>query len=233
MGGERLGAAARAERRLKVLLANPNATERLTRACAELARAVARPGTEIIEWTNRGGPAMIDGDAADAAARAPLVAGLAALAPAPDAVVLAGFGDYGTRAVKETLAIPVVGLAEAALAYAVPLCDRFTIVTTTPRMIAYTEKLVETLGFAARCRAVRAVDLPPIAAGEPPADVIVPKIAEAATAAGSELVILAGSRLSPYAAALRASITATVVEPVACAVTLAESLVRIGLRRRA
>jgi allantoin racemase len=218
---------------VKVLLANPNATERLTKACGDLARAVALPGTEIVEWTNRDGPAVIDSQDTDAAARGPLVAGLAGLAPRPDAVVLAGFGDYGTRTVKATLPVPVVGLAEAALGYAVTLGERVAIVTTTPRMIAYTERLVETLGFAARCRAVRAVDLPPIAAGEPPADALVPEIAAAATATGADVVVLGGSRLSPYAAPLRARLDVPVVEPVACAVTLAESLVRLGACRRA
>jgi allantoin racemase len=217
---------------MRLLLANPNATERVTKASADLARAVALPGTEIEEWTNRAGPALIDSYNADAAAARSLVAALGALTPVPDSVVLAGFGDYGTRAVKETLAVPVIALAEAALAYAVAVCDRFAIVTTSARMIAYTEDLVERLGFAPRCRAVRAVELPPIAAGEPPADEIVPTIAEVATATGADLVILGGSRLSPYAAALRGSISLTVVEPVACAVTLAESLVRIGVRRR-
>jgi allantoin racemase len=215
---------------MKLLLANPNATERVTRACAALARAVALPDTDVVEWTNRGGPAVIDSYYADAAAAGPLVSALAALTPAPDAVVLAGFGDYGSRAVKEALDVPVVGLPEAAFAYAVSLCHRFTIVTTSSRMITYTEDLVERLGFAARCRAVRAVELPPIAAGEPPAGELVPKIVDVATSTRADLVILGGSRLSPYAAALRASIAVTVVEPVACAVTLAESIVRIGVR---
>ena len=213
---------------MKLLLANPNATERVTRACADLARAIALPGTEIVEWTNRRGPAVIDSYDTDAAAARALVAGLAALAPLPDAVVLAGFGDYGTRAVKEALTVPVVALPEAALTYALTLCPQFTIVTTSSRMIPYTNDLVERLGFAARCRAVRAVELPPIAAGEPRAEDVIPKIVDVATSTGAELIVLGGSRLSPYAAALRASIALTVIEPVACGVTLAESLVRIG-----
>ena len=86
------------------------------------------------------------------------------------------------------------------------------------------------LRIAARCRAVCAVELPPIAAGEPPTDEIMPKLVEVASSTSADLIVLGGSRLSPYAAALRAHIALTVVEPVACAVTLAESLVRIGAR---
>ena len=125
----------------------------------------------------------------------------------------------------------MVGLAEAAMAYAMPLCHRFAIVTTSSRMIAYTEDLVHGLGFSARCATVRAVELPPIGAGEPPAEQVVARLAAEAAATGADLVILGGSRLSPYAAALRGRTPLVVVEPVACAVTMAESLVRIGLRQ--
>ena len=215
---------------MKLLLANPNATEAVTKACALLAREAALPGTEIVEWTNGGGPPLIDSYYGDYLAGRSLATALAALRPAPDAVVLAGFGNYGTHAVKEVLDVPVVGLPEAAMAYATPLCHRFAIITTAARMIAYTEDLVEALGFAARCAAVRAVQLPPIGA-EPPADQVVAALASEAAATGADLVILGGSRLSPYAAALRARTPLVVVEPVACAVTMAESLVRIGLRQ--
>lgn len=216
---------------MKLLLANPNATEAVTKACADLARATALPGTEIIEWTNRGGPPLIDSYYGDYLAGRPLVTALAALAPAPDAVVLAGFGNYGTHAVKEVLDVPVVGLPEAAMAYAISLCHRFAIVTTSPRMIAYTEDLVEALGFASRCATVRAVTLPPMGVAEPPAEEVVARLATESAATGADLVILGGSRLSPYAAALRARTSLVVVEPVACAVTMAESLVRIGVRQ--
>src|SRR5262245_11510649 len=107
---------------VKLLLANPNATDAVTRACAELARGSAAPGTEIVAWTNRSGPPVVDSFYGDAMAARPLALGLAAVTPVPDAVVLAGFGSYGTNAVKEIFDVPVVGLAEAAMAYAVPLC---------------------------------------------------------------------------------------------------------------
>jgi allantoin racemase len=216
---------------VKLLLANPNATEAVTKTCADLARASASSGTDIVAWTNRGGPPVVDSFYGDYMAGRPLAVALAALTSMPDAVVLAGFGNYGTNAVKEVLDVPVVGLAEAAMAYAMPLCHRFAIVTTSSRMIAYTEDLVHALGFSARCAAVRAVELPPIGAGEPREDQVVAALAAEAATTGADLVILGGSRLSPYAAALRTRTSLVVVEPIACAVTMAESLVRIGLRQ--
>lgn len=220
---------------MRILVANPNSTEAITEACAALARSAASSGTDIVPWTNRQGPPIIDSVYADYVAGHHLIRGLSKLHPVPDAIVLAGFGNYGTGAVKEMLDVPVISIAEAAMVLALPLCHRFGIVTTSPRMIAYTEDLVRLAGINERCAAVRAIGLPPITAPPPLATQV---IAELAAVVGGiraqldiDLVILGGSRLSPYASALRQAVPITVLEPVECAVQFAEALVRLGLRQ--
>ena len=220
---------------MRLLIANPNSTEAITDACALLARSAASPGTDIVPWTNRHGPPIIDSVYGDYLAGRPLVRALSVLKPLPDAIVLAGFGNYGTAAVKETLDIPVICMAEAAMTLALPLCHRFAIVTTEPRMIAYTEDLVQMAGISERCAAVRAVSLPPLTAAPPLESKLVAELAAIVAAMraqlGADLVILGGSRLSTYAAALRQAVPVPVLEPVACAVQIAEALVRLGLRQ--
>jgi allantoin racemase len=220
---------------VRILVANPNSTAAITEACVTLARAAAAPGTEVAGWTNREGPPVIDSVHTDYLAGTALVAGLLAVRPAPDAVVLAGFGNYGTAAVKERLEAPVVSMAEAALALATLLCHRFVVVTTSPRMVPYTEDLVRLAGFEARCAGVRAVSLPPLSEPPPEPAAVVSALAEqvarAGTERGADLVILGGARLSPYAADLRRAVRVPVIEPVACAVPAAEALVRLGLRQ--
>ena len=177
---------------------------------------------------------MVDGLVSDYQAGAALVRGMVALAPRPDAIVLAGFGNYGTGAVKEALDLPVVNMAEAAMAFAIPLCHRFAIISTSPRMIAYTEDVVQAFGFAARCATVRGVPLRPLDAPPPPDAEILERLAAEAEHArahsGADLVILGSAWLSPYAAGLRRLIPLTVIEPVACGTAMAEALVRIGRR---
>ena len=220
---------------MRIVLANPNATEAITDACAILARAAATPGTDIVAWTNRDGPAVVDSFYGDASAGRPLARGLRAMTPAPDAVVLAGFGDYGTAAVKDALDVPVVSMAEAAMSLAVLLCHRFAIVTTAPRMIPYTEDLVDALGFGPRCAGVRAVILPPLdevpVADARVAGLLASEIERLRADTRADLVILGGARLSPCAAALGTLTAVPVVEPVACGVQVAEALVRLGLRQ--
>ena len=115
---------------MRILVANPNATEAITDACLALARAAASPGTELTGWTNRQGPPIIDSFYSDYMAGRPLARAVVDIRPLPDAVVLAGFGNYGTAAVKEILDVPVIAMAEAAMAFAMPFCHRFAIVTT-------------------------------------------------------------------------------------------------------
>jgi allantoin racemase len=219
---------------MRIVLANPNATAGMTDACAILARAAASPGTEIVAWTNHEGPPIVDSWLADYFAGRPLARALRTLTPVPDAIVLAGFGNYGTVAVKEALDVPVVGMPEAAMSIAVPLCHRFAIVTTTPRMIPYTEDLVTAMGFRERCAGVAAVSLPPLGVAVSD-DAVVGELAaeveRVRATTRADLVILGGARLSPCAAALRKLVTLPVLEPVACGVQMAEALVRLGLRQ--
>jgi allantoin racemase len=220
---------------MRILVANPNATEAITEVCAKLARAAASPGTEVIGWTNQQGPPVIDSFYGDYSAGRPLVRALVDVRPRPDAIVLAGFGNYGTAALKEVLDIPVLGMAEATMALAVPFCHRFAILTTSLRMVPYTQDLVAGLGFADRCAAVRAVEVSQLDANELPVDRVVDALADAvrriAAETPADLVILGGSRLSPFAAPLRHHTPMPILEPVACAVQMAEAAVRLGLRQ--
>jgi len=78
----------------------------MTQACAVLAQRAASPGTRIESWSNIEGPPAVDSMYADYMAGRPLVLALAALSPLPDAIVLGGFGNYGTGAVKEASRCP-------------------------------------------------------------------------------------------------------------------------------
>jgi allantoin racemase len=220
---------------LKILLANPNATEAMTTACGVLARAAASADTEIVPWTNHEGPPMVDSFSADYAAGCALSRALPRCAPSPDAVVLAGFGNYGTAAVKEVMDVPVVNSAEAALAFALGFCHRFAVLTTSARMVPYTEDVITLFGVAGRCAAVRAVTLPPLDTADPsPAGAeahVIAAVEDIIEQTGADLVVLGGARLSPYAARVRRRVAVPVVEPIACAVQMAEAAVRLGLRQ--
>lgn len=75
---------------MRVLVVNPNATDAITEGCVALARAAAASGTEVVGWTNRESPPVVDSFHADYLAGRALLTGLPRLEPAADAVVPAG-----------------------------------------------------------------------------------------------------------------------------------------------
>jgi len=76
-----------------------------------------------------------------------------------DGVIIYCFNDPAVRAAKEALAIPVVGLMEASLNFAMLLGRKFSILTTTKKGIGATEDLLKMYGFYEKCVSIRAVEM--------------------------------------------------------------------------
>lgn len=77
-----------------------------------------------------------------------------------DAIILGCFGDPGLDAFRELLSIPVIGPCEASVLMAASLGHRFSIITITESVIAFTERLVRNIGVGEKLASVRAVDIP-------------------------------------------------------------------------
>ena len=150
---------------MRIHIANPNATGRMTDTIARAARAASGPDVEIVATTNATGPASIEGPV-DGARAVPglldLIEGTEA-----DAHVIACFDDTGLDAARALLDMPVVGIGEAAMHVASLLGHRFAIVTTLSRSVPILRDNVDRYGLGARCCAVRASDIPVLALHDP------------------------------------------------------------------
>ena len=146
-----------------------------------------------------------------------------------DAVVLACFGDPGLAALKEVSKVPVVGMAEAAILQASALGRRFSIVTGGARWKPMLEEFVAAQGMSDRLASVRTVaptgaDI----ARNPKAAMAL--LAKGCTACvredGADVVILGGAGLAGLAAKLKSTVDVPLLDGVACAISLAESLAK-------
>ena len=135
----------------KILIVNPNTTASMTKTIGEAARAVAAPGTEIVDVTSAMGPVSIEGFYDEAFAVPGLIQALLN-APDADAGIIACFDDTGLDAARSVAPFPVVGICEAALVTAGQLAKRIGVVTTLPRSIVPLEELVRRYGFAERAQ---------------------------------------------------------------------------------
>jgi len=217
---------------MRILLANPNTTQAVTDTIAAAARAVAAPGTEIVPATARFGGRVIGTRTEMAIAEHASLDTLAREAGGCDAAIIGASIDSGLRAAREMLAIPVLGLTEAALHVACLSGGRFGTVTLSRRSAYPLREIVDGYGLLARCGGMRAADATPhdlLAAPERVADLIVAEARVLIEQDMVDVIVLIGAVMAPVAALVQPHLPVPVVEGVSCAVVLAEALVRLRL----
>ncbi|MBR8743920.1 aspartate/glutamate racemase family protein, partial [Nocardiopsis sp. MG754419] len=217
---------------MRILLVNVNTSTAVTRALAERARATARPGTEIEALTPRFGPASVEGNFESHLAAVAVMDRVLTYDQPYDAVVQAGFGDHGKEGLQELCSVPVIDITEAAAHTAALIGHRFSVVTSLDRTVPMIWDRLTLTGLHTRCASVRATGLGVLELEADPAAAsrtVAAQAAEAVEHDGAEVLVLgcggmAGLELTPDDTR-----GAPVVDGVAGAVALAESLVGLGL----
>lgn len=98
----------------RIVVVNPNSTERISREMDEGVRDLAVVlGVEVEVVTSRGGPAAVESDEDMAAAVGPMIE--TALKHPADAYVVACFSDPGIDEMRATFEAPVFGIGESAV----------------------------------------------------------------------------------------------------------------------
>jgi len=210
-----------------ILLINPNTTASITDLVLKTARGFARPDTTLRALTGAFGPRYIASRAAYAIAGHAALDALANDKGPKDAVVLACFGDPGLAALKEVSPVPVVGMADASILQACAMGHRFSIVTGGERWKSMLEEFVASHGLSSRLASVRTVAPTGAAIARNPKAAMA-LLAKGCTACvredGADVVILGGAGLAGLAARLRDKVEVPLLDGVACAISMAESL---------
>ena len=211
----------------EILLINPNTTQSITDLVLKTARTFASAGTTLRAVTGAFGPRYIASRVGYAIGSHAAVDAFANDNGNKDAVILACFGDPGLAALKELSPVPVVGMADASVLQACALGGRFSIVTGGERWQSMLEEFVAAMGLSSRLASVRTV--------APTGAEIArnPKAAMALLAKGcqacvkedrADVVILGGAGLAGLAAKLASKVEVPLLDGVACAISMAESL---------
>jgi Asp/Glu/hydantoin racemase len=222
---------------MRLLLLNANTDAAITDRMVALAAPLAGAGVTVAGATARFGARYISTRAASAiAAHAALDAFAAALddGPAPDAVLLACFGDPGLAALREVSPVPVAGMAEASLLAAASLGGRIGVLTGGVRWVPMLEEYAAAIGLGQRTL-VRAVPQTGgmIAADPEGAIEGLAGEARAAVAHGAEVIILGGAGLAGLAGRIAPRVPVPVLDSLACGVAQALMLARLGATRPA
>jgi allantoin racemase len=211
---------------------NPNTSRAMTDGIARTAREAAGPGTTVLAVTSPMGPASIDSHYDEALAVPGVLAAVRDGERAGAAGhVIACFGDPGLAAAREIATGPVVGIAEAAGRVATFLGRSFSVVTTLSRTVGHATDLMRSYGLATACAGVHACDVPVLDLDSPSARACVAKACVAARDSdGCDVIVLGCAGMTGLAAALTGELGVPVVDGVAAAVKMVESLVALGLR---
>jgi allantoin racemase len=217
--------------RIKVI--NPNTTLSMTEKIGEAASAVAAPGTEIVAVSPRMGPASIEGHYDEAMSAIGVLDEVRkGEAEGIDGYVIACFGDPGLLAAREIARGPVLGVAEAAMHAASLIATGFSVVTTLERTCGIARHLAEVYGMDRFCRNVRATELAVLDLEKPGSkarQIIIEECRRALVEDHSGAIVLGCAGMAGLSAEIAETIGAPVIEGVAAAVKLVESLIALGL----
>jgi allantoin racemase len=212
---------------------NPNTTAAMTATIEVSARAVAGPGTIVDAVSPAMGPASIESHYDEALAVPGILAEIAAGERAGvDGYVIACFGDPGLDAARELAEGPVVGIAEAAMHAATLVGRGFSVVTTLDRTRGRAADLAIRYVAAGACRGVHACDIPVLdLEGDP--NVLKRVVAVSRTALDrddSDVIVLGCAGMADLCSAASAELGVPVIDGVAAATLLVESLIRLSLQ---
>lgn len=220
---------------MHIHIVNPNTTAAFTEADRRAGCAVAAPQTRLTASEPQEGVPSIESHFEEAVATLGVIEEIRRHeAKGVDAFVIACFGDTGLSAAREVARVPVVGMTEAALMAAAMVAHSFSIITMPARTRIHAHRVVSSLGLglAVRCLPIRAVDVP-VLYGEEEDDAVRRAIAsqgrEAIDREGAEAIVLGCAGIGHLADALSQELGVPVIDGVAVAVGMAETLVRCGL----
>ncbi|MDQ0239534.1 aspartate/glutamate racemase family protein [Arthrobacter bambusae] len=217
---------------MRVLIVNCNTSAAMTSEIVAAARSAARPGTEILGTEPLWGPASAEGFYESFVTAAAVLDRLATwpVGDPVDAVVMAGFGEHGREGARQLLSVPVVDITEAAVQMACLLGHKYGIVTTMPQAVAPIEGSIAAAGLSGRCVGVQSADVAVLAV-RADASATARTLAEQARILmldGADVIVLGCAGFGGMDKELERELGVPVVDGVAAAVALSESLVHLG-----
>ncbi|MGC2940275.1 MULTISPECIES: aspartate/glutamate racemase family protein [unclassified Brevibacterium] len=217
---------------MRILVVNVNTTASMTEGIAGAARQAASAGTEIIGLTPTFGAESCEGNVESHLAALGVMDAVLKYSGEFDAVIQAGYGEHGREGLQELLDVPVIDITEAGAALAMFLGRRYSVVTTLDRTVPLIEDRLLLAGFDSHCVSVRASGMAVLELEEDPRaaiDAIADQAAEAVEQDRAEVIVLGCGGMAELGETITERCCVPVVDGVAAAVRLAESLVGLGL----
>jgi Asp/Glu/hydantoin racemase len=214
----------------RILVINPNSNEHVTEDISAAVAGLRRDDGPAIDCvTLADGPPGIETQVHVDTVIAPLLALAQRESNRTSAVVVACFADPGLASLRESLALPVFGIAESGFSIALTKGDRFGIISIRSGAIPRHRRHIASLGLSARLAGDRAIDM---GVGElRGGDRVMARLVEVGARLkredGADVLVLGCAGLGRYRKPLGDRLGLPVVDPVQAAVGLAELTLRL------
>jgi allantoin racemase len=220
---------------MRLLVINPNTSREMTATILAAARSVAGPGVPVEAISPINGPDSVEGRFDEVVSAYWTLDAVLPVAADYDGLIVACYGMHPViGALREALSQPVVGIMEASILHALPLGDRFSIVTTSPRWQPLLEEGVRVLGLERRCASVRSSGLAVLDVVALPAEEVRARLCAEARAAveedGAEVICLGCAGMAGLELAVAEVTGVPVIDGVRAAMALVRGLVDTGAR---
>ncbi|KAK7546383.1 carbon-nitrogen hydrolase [Phyllosticta citricarpa] len=232
------GTARSSDKKIRILLINPNSTKAMTDACVSMAQSQLPPDVILTGFTSpRPAPNAVEGNfdnimSAAAAARAALP-----LAATNDAVLVACYSDHALiRMLREELPHqPVIGIMEASLFAARTLGGRFGLIAVSERSRVMHEDSIRHYGFDGFCAGVVSCKLGVLDLHEQSQEevmAIMCGVGEELVERGADVLTLGCAGMTPLKAAVEEAVgeEVQVIDGVLAGVQHLSGIVRMGGR---
>ncbi len=216
--------------RIKIII--PNSSKAFLESQIEERRRAARQGVDLDVVGLSEGPVSLEGGVDEALIGPPLLAAVRqAEREGYDAIVIDAATDPGGRAVRELVDVPVTTALESALLYAFSLGDKISVVTSLEISARLIKDRIRTYEFQGRVASIRFANVPvlDLEHSVQTAEAILKEARKAIDDDGADVIVLGNTGMSTVVAVLQERLEVPVVDPAIAALTLAASLVQMGL----
>lgn len=215
-------------RSIQIKVINGNTYAPMTQGIDESAQAARFPTTTIATTQPKSGPESIECYYEEYLAIPGILEEIVLSEDKFDAFVIACWGDPGVEAARELTTKPVVGIAEASMYVANMVAARWGVITTQHRTLDMIEKTIHKTGFAHRCVSIRTTGIPVVeteTARQATLDALETAGRLAIAQDKVEALCLGCAGMSGLDHELEKRLSIPVIDAVAAAVKMAESLV--------
>jgi allantoin racemase len=151
-----------------------------------------------------------------------------------DAVMVNCFADPGVCAIREIAGVPVVGAAEASVSLALLLGQRFAVLSpgSSAAAAGRTEMQARAMGVERRLAAAAGIDIPVLRLNDDPhatARLLIEAAQELVECRGADVIVLGCTGMAIVTDEVRAALPVPLIEPMAAAFKMAETLAELGL----